>query len=209
MAAFAARGRDVPLDLARRAFLAEVAYYREHSLEGADPPRLADLRRRCARILAEVVETAQQRPLGLSQDELVAVLLESLHFRLLPGAVECLAALAARHIPLAVVSNWDCSLPEILAQVGLTDGWVSVTSSAVVGCEKPDPRTWDGAVAALGQPRERIWHVGDEPAADVAGALAAGLRPVLVGPAPAPPGVPRIASLAELPALVLNGRDPS
>ena len=49
------------------------------------------------------------------------------------------------------------------------------------------------------------WHVGDDVAADVEGALAAGVRPVLVardGRAAAPPGVPVVRSLAELPGLI-------
>jgi putative hydrolase of the HAD superfamily len=51
---------------------------------------------------------------------------------------------------------------------------------------------------------ETALHAGDSPDADVAGALAAGLRAVLVardGTPAVPEGVPVIRSLAELPGL--------
>jgi putative hydrolase of the HAD superfamily len=60
------------------------------------------------------------------------------------------------------------------------------------------------ALALAGAHPEEAWHVGDDLEADVGGALAAGLEPVLIdrdGSLQAPPGVRRIASLAELPAL--------
>jgi putative hydrolase of the HAD superfamily len=49
------------------------------------------------------------------------------------------------------------------------------------------------------------WHVGDDVAADVEGALAAGIRPVLIardGAPAAPAGIPVIRALDALPALV-------
>lgn len=60
-------------------------------------------------------------------------------------------------------------------------------------------------LALAGARAEDAWHVGDDVAADGEGALAAGVRPVLVardGAPAAPPGVPCIRTLAELPSLV-------
>ena len=51
-----------------------------------------------------------------------------------------------------------------------------------MGVEKPDPAIFRHALDALGVDPARAVHVGDTPAADVAGAIAAGARPVLVDP---------------------------
>lgn len=190
----------VDRDAAAAAFLAEVAYYRTHSLTAPDRTRLRLLRRSCAAILGEELQRACRHDLLL--DDLERLLLGSLHFHLLPAAAECLASLTARGVKLAVVSNWDCSLVEVLEGLSIRRYFVHVAASAVVGAEKPDPRIWQEALAVLGTRPEETWHVGDEPEADLAGALRCGLQPILVGEAAAPAGVPRLASLAELPSLL-------
>jgi putative hydrolase of the HAD superfamily len=83
----------------------------------------------------------------------------------------------------------------------LVDGAVA---SAELGHAKPDRAIFDYALALAGAPPEAALHAGDSVEADVEGALAAGLRAVLVardGAADAPDGVPVVRSLAELPAL--------
>ena len=54
--------------------------------------------------------------------------------------------------------------------------------SGVVGVAKPDPRIFAIALERLGVAAEHTIHVGDTPAADVDGAIAAGVTPVLVDP---------------------------
>jgi len=197
-----AAGVEVDRPTAADAFAAEAAYYRQHSLAGHDAAGLDILRRRCAAILGERLAAA--RPHTLPVEQLVDILIGSLQFEPTPGCRACLAGLAAHRLPLAVVSNWDCSLPEVLARLGLADHFRIIVASAPTGCEKPDPRIWQPALAALDVRPEDTWHVGDEPDADGRGALAAGLRPVLVGGARLA-GVPAIDGLAELPALLASG----
>jgi putative hydrolase of the HAD superfamily len=105
-----------------------------------------------------------------------------------------------------VASNWDCSLPGALAQAGLLHLVDDVVSSAVVGAAKPDVRLFEAALAAAGcGPGEAI-HVGDSLENDVAGATAAGIAALLlVRSGDAPPGVPVIRSLVELPAVLGAG----
>src|SRR5690349_3329175 len=93
----------VDLATAERAFRAEVAYYLEHQLEGADAAGLADLRERSARVLAE---TAGVDPAGALE-----ALMGSLRFEAFDDAAPALDELRARGVRLVVVSNWDCSLP--------------------------------------------------------------------------------------------------
>jgi putative hydrolase of the HAD superfamily len=79
-------------------------------------------------------------------------------------------------------------------------------ASAVAGAAKPDGAIFARALALAGAVPAQAWHAGDSLDADVAGAAAAGLQPVLVarrGPPPdVPAGVPVVATLRELPPLL-------
>ena len=105
---------------------------------------------------------------------------------------------------LVVVSNWDASLHERLEETGLAPLVDGAIASAELGHAKPDGAIFAHALGLAGTPAAAALHAGDSPDADVEGALAAGLRAVLVardGAARAPAGVPVVSSLAELPAL--------
>jgi HAD superfamily hydrolase (TIGR01549 family) len=177
---------SVDVATAERAFRAEVAYYLEHQLEGSDPAALADLRRRCATVLADAA--------GVGRDSALDALMSSLRFEALPGAAPALGELRARGLRVVVVSNWDCSLPEVLAGIGLSKAVDAVVTSAVVGAAKPDPRIFRAALAAAGCDAGQALHVGDSLELDVAGARAVGIRALLIGR--------DLSSLAELPALL-------
>jgi putative hydrolase of the HAD superfamily len=125
--------------------------------------------------------------------------------RQIPGARDALRALSALDLKLAVVSNADGTVEEQLrldgtCQVGPGPGVEvdAVLDSGVVGISKPDPAIFRLALEALDVAPARAIHVGDTPAADVAGALAAGVRPVLVDPYDLHLGAPcpRVATLA-------------
>jgi putative hydrolase of the HAD superfamily len=127
--------------------------------------------------------------------------------RPIPGARAALQRLAERGFALAVVSNADGTVEEqlrvdALCQVGPGDGVevAAVLDSTVVGLAKPDPAIFGLALELLGVPPTRALHVGDTPSADVAGAHAAGVRPVLVDPYDLHTELecPRVRSLAEL-----------
>jgi putative hydrolase of the HAD superfamily len=197
-AALRERGIAVSEQAAAAAIGAEIAYYRAHLHEGRNAASLADLRRRAAH--------AMRPALGVEIDgeALTEALLASLRFRAYPDAAPALRALRERGLRLVVVSNWDVSLHERLAETGLAalvDGGVA---SAELGHAKPDRAIFDHALALAGAEPEQAVHAGDSVEADVEGALAAGLRAVLVardGRQAAPAGVPVVRSLAELPAL--------
>jgi putative hydrolase of the HAD superfamily len=180
------RGYPVPLAEAERAIRAEIAYYRAHLDEGRDRESLHELRVRCARAM------------GLDVPEPVALdaLLASLRFFAYPDSAPTLIALRKRGIRLVVVSNWDWSLHERLAETGLTPLLDGALTSAEVGAAKPDPAIFAAALELTGTTPEQTWHVGDTPAADVDGARAAGITPVLIARDADVPGAVR--SLAEL-----------
>ena len=106
-----------------------------------------------------------------------------------PDSVEGLKTLAATEISVAIVSNSDGTVEELLretgiCQVGDGDGTcvAVVIDSHVVGVAKPDPSIFRHALDVLGVEPDRCLYLGDTVCADVAGARAAGLHPVHLDP---------------------------
>src|SRR5262249_53641201 len=81
-----ALGNSIPAERLEAAFRAEMAYYRDHSHEGADRSSLADLRRRCAEILSRELD----RPVDAEQ------LMSAIRFNAYPDAAPALDALRGR-----------------------------------------------------------------------------------------------------------------
>ncbi len=100
--------------------------------------------------------------------------------RLFPDTIEALERFRAAGCRLGVLSNWDDTLEPFLAQLGIRDYFECVISSYMVGVEKPDPEIFTYALRAVGVTAARAWHVGDDVVFDYLGAVAAGVRPVLV-----------------------------
>jgi len=199
---------------AERAFANEMAYYRAHHHEARDERSLAELRRRCAQVLAVELPECVAR---LEEQDLVALLLSSLRFSAQADAGPALQALHERGLKVIVVSNWDCSLPAVLGGIGLA-GWLDgIVTSGELGVRKPDPLIFAAALELAGVEAAAALHVGDSVANDVQGALAAGVAAVLLrrpsvrasatfeGPDP-PEGVPVIGSLDELSSVIARAR---
>jgi HAD superfamily hydrolase (TIGR01509 family) len=162
----------------------EMDYYAAHAHEGSDPAALADLRARCAALLSRELE----REVGVEQ------MMAAIRFRAYRDAAPALAALRRRGLTLVCVSNWDYSLPEVLARCGLGGALDGVVTSAGSGARKPDPAIFATALALAGCDPAEALHVGDSPNEDVAGAQAAGVRAILIDR----DGGGEIASLAEI-----------
>ena len=187
-------GVEVPEEVATAAIRAEIAYYRAHLHEGRDAASLDDLRLRSARAMTP----------ALGFEAPVEALLAALRFHAYPDVAPALRELRARGLSLVVVSNWDHSLHERLDETGLAPLVDGAVASAELGRAKPDRAIFEHALALAGADPAGALHAGDAPEEDVRGALAAGLRAVLVardGAPTAAPGVPVIRSLAELPPL--------
>jgi HAD superfamily hydrolase (TIGR01549 family) len=113
-------------------------------------------------------------------------------------AAEILETLRGRGYRMAVVSNADGRVRGLLEATGLTALLEFVVDSAEVGVEKPDPRIFHAATDRLGLAPAACAYVGDIYEVDVVGAARAGLTGILVGDAPAPESVLRVARLSEL-----------
>jgi putative hydrolase of the HAD superfamily len=167
---------------AEAAFAAEITYYKAHQLEGRDEASLAELRHRCAEVLhAALPPAARER---VDPDQLLPAMLASLHFRAYPDTVGWLTVLRAAGLKLAVVSNWDVSLAEVLERVGLAPLLDCVVTSAEAGAAKPDPAVFRLALERLGLRPEEAVHLGDSPDLDLLGAEAASVEAILINRRP-------------------------
>jgi putative hydrolase of the HAD superfamily len=116
-----------------------------------------------------------------------------------PGTRAALEHIARRY-QIAVISNADGKIAEILGRCGIADCFRTITDSGIVGHEKPHPRIFETALASLGaQPAECV-YVGDVYAVDYRGATRAGMEAVLfdVCGAYRDKGLPRVETLEEL-----------
>ena len=105
------------------------------------------------------------------------------------GSAHALISLQEAGYPLAVVSNAEGTMEQLLAEhriCSVDGGEVAevavVVDSAVVGVEKPDPGIFGFALAALDVDPARCVYLGDSVYFDVGGARSAGLSPVHVDP---------------------------
>jgi putative hydrolase of the HAD superfamily len=194
-------GVEVSDEEAGAAFAAEVGYYKAHHLDGRDEDSLAELRQRCAGVLLGALPPRVSD--GLAAANLVPALLESIRFVPFPETIEALGELRAAGLRLAVVSNWDVSLGEVLDRIGVGEHLDAVVTSAAVGAAKPDPAPFRRALELLELSPAEALHVGDSPELDLPGAAAAGVEAILIerdGTAPRP-GVAAISSLRQLRAM--------
>jgi putative hydrolase of the HAD superfamily len=170
-----------------RAVRSEMAYYRENSHLGADATSLRALRERCAELLSA----------ELGQPVDVETMMAAIRFRPYADALPALAGLRRRGLRLVCVSNWDCSLPQVLERCGLAGELDGVVTSAGAGARKPDGRIFTPALELAGCEPGQALHVGDSPE-DVAAATAAGIAVLLLDRE----GGGDIASLSELVARI-------
>lgn len=196
-AALGARDVDVGADDAARAMRAEIAFYRAEHDRAGTRAGLDALRDDCAHVVERELAT------GLSLAEVRAALLEAIRFEPFGEVEATLDALAARGVGLAVVSNWDVSLHDVLDGLGWHDRFATVVTSAEIGVAKPDPRPFAAALTALGVAPQDAVHVGDDLEADVGGARAAGLRGVLLDRDGTHAGAPGVEVVPGLDALLL------
>lgn len=171
----AGAGHHHPEERVAEALAAEIRHYRANHDRGYDAASLRALRLECAGVVAGVLGPDVPPPA-----ELAGMLVESLRFALAADAEPALDRLAAAGVRLGVVSNWDCALPDVLADLGVADRFEVIAVSAVVGAAKPDPAIFRHALRRLGVPATRALHCGDHPEYDCVGALRAGIRAVLI-----------------------------
>jgi putative hydrolase of the HAD superfamily len=129
------------------------------------------------------------------------------HFEMYDDVEPVLTELAGRGLTLGVISNSHRSLAAFAEHFRLDTMITAAVSSAEHGFMKPHPSIFERALAEAEVSAKQAVMVGDSLKADIEGAVAAGMRGVLIRrsgdmPGRLPGGVSVIRSLAELPALL-------
>lgn len=98
---------------------------------------------------------------------------------MIPGALEILRTLQHRYL-LGLLSNFTHppAAWKIIEDLGLSEFFKTVIISGEIGYRKPDPAAFSALVGQLGVESGEILFVGDDPEADIYGAMKAGLYPV-------------------------------
>jgi putative hydrolase of the HAD superfamily len=134
------------------------------------------------------------------RDQLVAATRESRNWDVVrPGTCEMLEAIGERY-RIAVISNADGKIDELLQSCGIASCFLSITDSGIIGKEKPDPVIFRAALNSMkAQPDESL-YVGDVYSVDYLGATRAGMQAMLFDVAGAyrEKRLPRVESLEEL-----------
>jgi HAD superfamily hydrolase (TIGR01509 family) len=133
------------------------------------------------------------------RDALVESTRQSSNWRVIrPGTRELLQRLGQRY-PLAVISNADGKIEEVLKRCEIADCFATITDSGLVGYEKPHPVIFQEALQAMGAKPEESLYVGDVYSVDYLGATRAGMQGMLLDVAGVYRNmkVPRVESLDE------------
>ncbi|MEO8779523.1 MAG: HAD family hydrolase [Rhodanobacter sp.] len=200
-----------------RADQAVDAWLREHHPEVAQAWPIAAIRALRARVAAGRLDLAHdftaQRRLTLQHVFAASGIAEApidtlweIYFtarnqvELYPDSRPALERIAA-HWPLASLTNGNADL----GRVGIEQHFVHHVCARDHGAAKPDPGIFLAAAALLDRAPHEVLHVGDDPAMDVCGARAAGLRSAWINreqrPWPTDMGPPPELDLPDLTAL--------
>ncbi|MDX2031314.1 MAG: HAD-IA family hydrolase [Blastocatellia bacterium] len=94
--------------------------------------------------------------------------------------IPTLTSLRERGVRMAVISNFDSRLDDLLRAFGLDSYFDAVHLSTRLGAEKPDPAIFRAALRHHGIEPAQALHIGDRVEADIAGAEACGIRALLI-----------------------------
>lgn len=101
-------------------------------------------------------------------------------WRVFPEVHEVLTALRGAGLRLAVISNFTDALVAVCETHDLDGYFDTLIASATHGAQKPDISIFREALRRTGSAPDACVHVGDNYVADVLGARAAGIAPILI-----------------------------
>ena len=124
--------------------------------------------------------------LGLPEDNEVATDLANLHHAAVRESVyvpedeRSLLMWCAKRMPVGLITNFDHaqSCRKILSDHALDLHFSTILISAEAGIRKPHAQLFESMLQELDRPAEGCVFIGDDPRADVDGALAAGLEAI-------------------------------
>jgi putative hydrolase of the HAD superfamily len=129
------------------------------------------------------------------------------NYHVYQDVIPALRRLRDAGVKRALISNADADVTDLCTRMEFAHELNLIVTSAVVGWEKPDGRTFRAALDPLGVEPNEALHIGDQPKSDVVGAIASGMRAALIDRYarhdPATHDVPVVQGLMELVDLVL------
>jgi putative hydrolase of the HAD superfamily len=128
-------------------------------------------------VLARLDHDAEWEPL---LEDLYAAFSRPEVWKVYPETLVTLETARDRGLRLAVISNWDRRLPEILDGLDLTRFFETVAVSAIEGVEKPAAEIFHRTLEKLGNRPENALHIGDSPLEDYEGSQAVGMSSLLI-----------------------------
>jgi putative hydrolase of the HAD superfamily len=102
------------------------------------------------------------------------------NYRVFDDVMPALTLLEEHGVKRAVISNADADVTNFCLHMGFSKHMDLIVTSALVGWEKPDSRTYFAALDPLGvEPGDAI-HIGDQALSDVVGARAIGMGAAII-----------------------------
>jgi REG-2-like HAD superfamily hydrolase len=117
---------------------------------------------------------------GRLADVLYATFTDPANYELFDDVEPALDELEAAGLVLAIVSNFEAWLEDLLGRLGVRDRFGVRVISGREGVEKPDLRIFELALERLSIEAADAMYVGDNPEFDVVPAATLGMTPVLI-----------------------------
>jgi HAD superfamily hydrolase (TIGR01549 family) len=130
------------------------------------------------------------------------------YYRLFDDVMPALRKLRKAGLKTAMISNADDDVTVVAMHFDFATLMDLIVTSALIGYEKPDPRTYYAALEPLEIDPARALHIGDQPKSDVVGAQRVGMGAVLLDRYDRHNGteIPTVNSLTELAEKVVAGQ---
>jgi HAD superfamily hydrolase (TIGR01549 family) len=131
------------------------------------------------------------------------------YYRLFADVMPAVRKLRKAGLKTAVISNADDDVTIVAMHFDFATLMDLIVTSALVGYEKPDPRTFYAALEPLQVDPSRALHIGDQPKSDIAGARGVGMGAVLLDRYDRHNGtaIPTVNSLTELAEKIVAGSE--
>lgn len=170
-------GQEIDTDRLPAAFRAGEDYAVTRYVEGIPWDAPDSLRETVARVWAAMDYSA----LDDFQWPVFAQAFQSVPFtrHVLPHALDLLTELRRRGFILGAISDWEPTLPDLLAELGLLPSFDALAVSSLVGATKPSPTIFNEALRQADASPETALHIGDWYELDVAGARATDMQALL------------------------------
>ncbi|MBA3276093.1 MAG: HAD family hydrolase [Chloroflexia bacterium] len=102
------------------------------------------------------------------------------NYRVFDDVMPALLLLEENGVKRAVISNADADVTEFCLKMGFSKHMDLIVTSALVGWEKPDSRTYFAALEPLAVAPGDAIHIGDQALSDVVGARAIGMGAAII-----------------------------